>query len=217
MRHKIAFILFYLLAGCVNYTNAQDRYVVIESQLNELVKLQPGLKEKIEISVNDVSVQDFLRGIADANNLNISVDQGINVKVSSNFKDVTVIDVLIFLCKKYELDVKFIGAIINLAPYIPPPIPIEEYVQKPILLNYNKLSDQLSFDLNNDSLSLVTKELTKQSGKNFVYLPELGSKLLNGFVQDLDFDVALQKMAFSNNISVSFSDCLSNNSKRWLI
>ena len=83
MRHKIAFILFYLLAGCVNYTNAQDRYVVIESQLNELVKLQPGLKEKIEISVNDVSVQDFLRGIADANNLNISVDQGINVKVSS--------------------------------------------------------------------------------------------------------------------------------------
>lgn len=206
MRHKIAFILFYLLAGCVNYTNAQDRYVVIESQLNELVKLQPGLKEKIEISVNDVSVQDFLRGIADANNLNISVDQGINVKVSSNFKDVTVIDVLIFLCKKYELDVKFIGAIINLAPYIPPPIPIEEYVQKPILLNYNKLSDQLSFDLNNDSLSLVTKELTKQSGKNFVYLPELGSKLLNGFVQDLDFDVALQKMAFSNNISVSFSD-----------
>src|SRR5436190_23660458 len=89
---------------------AQDRFEIIEKKLYDLSQNTPGLNEKVDLSVNDVSIQEFIRGLANANNINISVDPSLNTTIVSNYSGVTVKDVLFFLCKKYDLDLSIIGS-----------------------------------------------------------------------------------------------------------
>ena len=209
MNTKKILLSIFLFGIISNFLFAQeqnsDRFNVIEQKLNDLAQTSPGLLEKVDLSVNDVSIQEFIRGLAISNNLNISVDPSLNTKVVSNFSGVPVIDVLLFLCRKYDLDLNFLGSIITITQYKVPIIPIVS-VQKKIDINYDANSDKISFELNNDTLSSVTKEITKISGKNIIYVPELGNKLLSGFVQDLSFDVAMQKLGYANNLSIVQTD-----------
>jgi type IV pilus assembly protein PilQ len=195
-----------LFAFSISFSFAQeqhdDRFVVIEQKLNDLAQTSPGLFEKVDLSVNDVSIQEFIRGLAITNNLNISVDPSLNTKIVSNFSGVPVIDVLLFLCRKYNLDLNFLGSIINVTQYAPIVPPVVK-PQRKIDINYNSAEDKISFEFISDTLSAVTKEITKATGKNIIYVPELSNKLLNGFVQDLPFDIAIQKLAFANNISIT--------------
>ncbi|MBK6551295.1 MAG: hypothetical protein IPG11_12965 [Flavobacteriales bacterium] len=46
-------------------------------------------------------------------------------EVVNNFTDARVVDVLMFLCKRYDLDVEFIGSIIVLKPYVPVAPPVQ--------------------------------------------------------------------------------------------
>src|ERR1035437_665804 len=117
---QLIFVLFILSATLVNAQ--QDRFVTIENKLKELSKDNLGLNEKVELSVNGISIQDFIRGLATTNNLNVSVDGGLTVKIYNNFTNVTVADVLLFLTKKYDLDINFIGNIMSFTLYTAPPL-----------------------------------------------------------------------------------------------
>lgn len=182
---------------------AQDRFPLIETKLKELSASSPGLIEKVELSVNGASIQDFVRGLAVTNGLNISVDAPLTQKIYNNFSGVTVSEVLLFLCKKYDLDITFIGAIMSMTQFSTPPPPPVKYVSKPVKLQYDKSSTNLSLDLTGDSLSLVMKEVARQSGANIIYTPDLAGKLLHGFVQNLTLADALEKMAFANGLKVT--------------
>lgn len=188
----------------VSITNAQeDRFVTIENKLKELSKDTPGLNDKVELSVNGVAIQEFIRGLAITNNLNVSVDAGLTNKIVNNFSNVSVADVLLFLCKKYDLDMSFIGNIMSITQHIaiiPPP---PKYVAKTLKINYDKVANNLSFDLSNDSLSLVAKEITKLSGKNLAFAPELSGKMVSGFIQNVPFNSAMDKMAFANDLKIT--------------
>lgn len=200
MAKRIVILTFFIFFSCFLF--GQDRFTAIETKLKELEAFAPGLTEKVELSVNDVSIQEFIRGIANGNNLNISVDPSLNTKVVSNFSGVTVEEVLLFLCKKYDLDLNFIGSIITVTQFAKAPIPPVVYVPKEIKINYDPITDLISFEFNGDTLSQVAKAITKITGKNMVFASDLGNKLLNGFVQNLTFDVALQKLAFANNLTI---------------
>jgi type IV pilus assembly protein PilQ len=207
MRYKLfKWFLAFLLGGISISLQAQDRFVQIESKLDGLRKDVPGLDDKVELSVNGVSIQDFIRGIAASNNLNVSVDPSLSAKVYNNFSNVTVEDVLMFLCKKYDLDISFIGNIMSFSQFVPPPKEIPKYVQKQFKINYDKEKDLLSFDLFNDTLSLVIKELSKITGKNMVLSPELNNKQVSGFIQAMSLSAALNKLGFANEISITPSD-----------
>ena len=95
----------------------EDRFVTIENKLKEIAATSPGLSEKVELSVNGVSIQEFIRGLATTNNLNVSIDAGLTAKVYNNFSNVTVSDILLFLIKKYDLDVTFVGNIISFTQF----------------------------------------------------------------------------------------------------
>ena len=80
--------------------HAQDRFTPIEAKLKELAaKDAPGLNEKVELSVNDVALNAFIRGIALTNSVNVSIDPALNEKIFNNFSNVNVGDVFLFLCK----------------------------------------------------------------------------------------------------------------------
>ena len=57
--------------------NAQDRIQQIKAHLQVMTTDVPGLEENVQMSVSGVSIQEFMRGIAEAHKLNISVDPSI--------------------------------------------------------------------------------------------------------------------------------------------
>ena len=118
--HRLIYILIFACLTLSYSVSAQDRFVEIEKELNKLVSVSPGLNEKVELSVNEVSMQEFVRALAMAHNLNISVDPPLrSISIINNFANVTVKEVMLFLCKQYEMDVEFIGSIMALLPLIP--------------------------------------------------------------------------------------------------
>lgn len=186
--------------------HAQDRFTVIEQKLKALSAETPGLNNKVDFSVNDVSIQEFIRGLAVSNSLNVSVEPSLNVKIYNNFSNVTVTDVLLFLCRKYELDVTFIGNIMAFSKYVPPPEPVQAPTKKLPKILWDADKSLLSFDLSNDSLPLVAKELTRITKKNIVFSPDIGNKMLNGYIESMPVDKALDKLAFANDFKVTPGD-----------
>lgn len=200
--HCFFLILLFITTAATAQT---DRFQTIENKLKELAAISPGLNEKVELSVNGVSIQEFIRGLATTNNLNVSIDANLTTKIYNNFSNVTVSDVLLFIVKKYDLDVTFVGNIISFTQFITPPPVIEtvKYVPKSINITYDKTGNLLTMDLNNDSLAKVAKEITRITDKNVVFAPDLAAKMVNGYIQNMTFNSAMDKFAFANDLKVT--------------
>ena len=125
---KVRHLLIILLAlGLSLVTNAQDlgkeqpdRIEILKRKLETLSKQSKGLNEEVDFSVTGITIQEFLRGLAESNELNISVDPTINVRVYNNFNNVEAKDILLFLCKEYDLDIRFVGSIMSFYSYRAP-------------------------------------------------------------------------------------------------
>ncbi|MGB3948537.1 MAG: hypothetical protein WBM13_11175 [Bacteroidia bacterium] len=184
----------------------QDRFAVLETKLISLSETTPGLNAKVELSVNALPIQEFIRALATSNNLNVSIESNLNAKVINNFSNVSVSDVLMFLCRKYDLDITFIGNIMSFSQHTAPALPVTQYVPKALIIEYDKKEDVLSFDLSNDSISIVAKELTRLSGKNVLFASNLAGKKISGYVQKMPFSAALDKLAFANDLKITITE-----------
>lgn len=167
-----------------------------------MVADNPGLESTVDLSVSEVPIQEFLRAVAMTNALNISVAPELKIQVVNTFTNVTVIDVLVFLCKEYDLKIDFVGNIMSVTKFEPPPEKPTKYVAKLLDISYDAQKELLSFNLKNDSLFLVAQEITRKSGRNVVLAPDLISKMVSGFVQKLGFADAMDKLAFANGLAV---------------
>ncbi len=202
MRKIIPFLLI-LLFWAVN-ANAQDRFQQIEANLTKLANTTtPGLKEKVDFSVVGVSIQEFLRGLAESNNLNISVDPKLDVKVYNNFTNEEVSNILLFLCREYELDIRFVGSIMSFYKYEPPAKPKKAPTPYEIAVVYDLRGDFLTMDLAKDTLGMVVRKISQESGKNVVLSPLVKQEqIVSVYIQKAPFDFALEKMAYSNGMKV---------------
>lgn len=202
MKIKALIIIFSVVFGFI--AKSQDRFAILEQKLIEVAKSSPGLNEKVDLSINGASVPEFIRAIGVNNNLNVNVDPTIDGKVVNNFSKVTAQDVFLFLCRNYNLDINFVGPIMSFVKYNAPLNPIKT-ASKKINVKYEPTAELLSLDLSNDSLSAATKEITKQSGKNIIFSPELSGKMISGYVQNSPFASALEKIAFANDMKVTIT------------
>ncbi len=200
MKTRIFIILFLSITF---FAQAQDRFDVMEEKLTQLAKSYPGIDDKVTLSMNGATIQEYVRAIGVNNNINVSVDASLDIKLNNNFSNVSAKEVFLFLCKRYDLDIIFVGPIITFNKYIAPiaekPLP----KSKKINVSYEKTADLLSYDLNNDTLGNVLKEITKLSGKNIIFAPDLAFKYVSGFMQTAPFNSALEKLAFANDMKVS--------------
>ncbi|WP_245723889.1 type II secretion system protein GspD [Pedobacter steynii] len=188
----------------VNIVNAQgtaasERERLIENRLRSLAITVPGLNQKVQMNVSNVSVQEFLRALAQANNLNINIDPNLDFKIYNNFTNETALNVLIFLSKEHALDINLVGSIMSVTkiPQPRPVIPVKE-----IKASYNGQNNTLTLELNNDTLALVARKITMLSQKNVVVPSTLLSKKVTAFLSDAPFETALEKMAFANDLKV---------------
>lgn len=187
----------------INISFSQDRYDIIKNRFETLSGTITALNEKVNISVSDVSIQEFLRAVANSTKLNLSIEPSLNINVINNFSDVMVKDMLVFICKEYDLDISVTGNIISIYRFDAPQAPKPEYVPKVLKIEYDKENDLLSIELSNDSLVAVTKQITRLSEKNIVLAPGLNTKLVNGYIQNMPFDNVMEKFAFANDLIIS--------------
>ncbi len=195
----LLFVISFLFSISVK---SQDRFAILEQKLIEVGKSSPGMNEKVDLSINGATVPEFIRAIGVNNNLNVNVDPTIEGKIVNNFSKVTAQDVFLFLCKNYNLDINFVGPIMSFIKYNTPVAYIKPTLKK-INVKYEPTAELLSLDLSNDSLSVATKEITKQSGKNIIFSPDLSGKIISGYVQNSPFSSALEKIAFANDMKVT--------------
>lgn len=205
--NKLTIFLLFCMLLCTQLNTAQaqavtgnpERTKLVEERLRNLAQTVPGLNQKVQLNVSNVSVQEFLRALAQANSLNINIDPMLNFKIYNNFTNETALNVLIFLTKEYGLDINTVGSIMSITkPAEPKPvIPVKE-----IKAGYNASNNTLSLELNGDTLSKVARKITMLSQKNVVVPNALLSKKVTAFFSDAPFETALEKLAFGNELKV---------------
>lgn len=204
MLRKIALILF-LFIGSIGYAQEEQRIETIKNQLTLLSERNTGLTENLgtDISVNNISLANFLLAMSELHEINMTVDPELRqIMIVNNFTNVTVGDLLVFLCKKYDLAIEFTGNILSISKYQSPVV-----VPKNIIpITYFRKKNLISLDLKDDKLYEVFKRIMDESGKNIVFAPGLENKLLTAYIQKAPFDVAMDKLAFANNLFVEKTD-----------
>ncbi|MCF8457032.1 MAG: hypothetical protein K9H62_13970 [Bacteroidales bacterium] len=196
MKYKL--IISLLVVLFTTSLSAQENTIL--SKLEDFASADTTLYNKIDLSVSDVSIQEFVNAISSTSKVNISIDPSIKDIVSYNFSDVMVFDVLLFLCEHFNLDVVTTGSIIHLKKA---DIIVEEKVKPPkeLKISYNG-NNEISLDLQNDSLYAVAKKITLLTGKNIVLAPGIEGSRINSFIQKLSVEEALQQLAFSNDLEL---------------
>jgi len=189
---------------CLSYTVSaqQDRFQLLEQRLKDLSAIVPGLNQKVEISVSDGLLQDFLKGVAATHNLNLNIDQSVNGHITAYFTNEKVVNVLLYLAKQYNLEFIFTGTIITATTFKDPMsyLPLKP---KELKITYNAGNEFLTMDLQDDSLLNVAKKITQLSNKNLVVQPDLFGKRITGYIQELPVQNAIEKLALTNNFKVN--------------
>jgi len=182
---------------------AQDEHLQqIQHRLDSLSVFVTGLKQPVRLLVTGVSIQNYLFAIAKANNLSISVDPKLNVQIFDTFNGITAANILVFLSKKYNLDISVTGAIIYVTSYQPSLPPVSSPVRQ-LKVSYEKNGNILNLDLENDSLPAVAHQITLLSGKNIIVNGELTGKRVTSYISGASFDVAMDKLAYSNEFKMA--------------
>ncbi|HEX8577148.1 MAG TPA: hypothetical protein VF677_12710, partial [Flavobacterium sp.] len=198
MKYKlliIGFLFFNLLCA------QNNRVEQIKNNIERLLTDVPGLSQKVNVNIKEATLPSFLLAVSEVHKVNISVDPSLNkILLVNNFTNVTVGDLIVFLCKEYNLNVDFTGSILAIKKY-DEPVAIPE--KKRIDVGFQPNGNLLSLNLKDDKLYEAFKEITDKSGRNIVFAPGLENKLLTVYIKSMPFDDALDKLALANNLVVS--------------
>lgn len=199
MKHLLTIFLIFLIN--FGFTQSNDtRISTIKNQLDMVSVDNTGLTEKVrtEISVSNISLSNFLLAISNIHKININLAPDLEqINIVNNFSNVTVADLLVFLCKEYQLTIDFTGNILSIKKYSPP---IEEPEKRFIPITYNPEEVKISIDVKQDALYDVFKRITDETGKNLVFTPGMEQKSITYYVKEMELDAALDKMALANNM-----------------
>lgn len=200
--------LIIILLCAVQLVYPQDnteRIQRIQNQLELLALDHPAYNEtlKLDINVTNVTLPNFLMAVSKVHNLNLSVSKDIaNITIVNNFSNVTITELLVFLCKEYGLTIDFTGSILSIKMYTPPrPEPVE----KSFSVDIDPDSKLISLDVSDIPLERVFRRIMELSGNNLLYTNKLKSRPLNIYLKLVPFDAAMEKLAVLNGLSHSKS------------
>ncbi|MBD0832823.1 type II secretion system protein GspD [Aestuariibaculum sediminum] len=194
--------IFLLLGFQWIYSQNDSRIQSLKNQLDILSTDNQGLTQQVktDITVSNITLSNLLLAISNMHEININVSPELKqISLVNNFSNVSVSDVLIFLCKEYNLTIDFTGNILSVKPYNSPEVKVATSV---IHVSYNPMESTISLDAKSDKLSEVFRYIMDESGKNLVFTPGMENKPINAYIKNMPFDIALQQLAISNNLLV---------------
>jgi len=175
------------------------RLAGLKSKLDRALQVDSAYAEKIDISVSSISLSDFFKSIARAGNLNINTNFDGSKVIACNFRQVSIVDILFFICKEHYLEVEWVGDILSVYPYIAP-------VKKaPLDISYNSSEQTLSFNFSQSRLEDVVKKISQESGYNIIIPSNLFNYPVSAFGNAMKIDDAVQTLAAVNSLSAQKS------------
>lgn len=196
-------ILLMAFSLCVGFLNAQsspNRIANIQSQLDSLYDAGvEELKEEVDLSFSAISIQEFIRALAKSTGLNVTIDPAIKLTLSNNFAAEEPLNILLYLCKTYNLDIDIVGTIISFKAHKKEKKQSEE-VAKELSITYNEATRKLTVDLRRDTLDNVVKKMAQLTGENIILSPNAQGKLVSGYIKDESLTDVLAKIAYANNL-----------------
>lgn len=207
MIRKIFIVLFFVYSGILfaQKETELERINKLETTINTLKSTIPNLENKVNFNVSNLKLPLFIKALSKESKVNLSIrlENGVsNIVLAHNFSDASVRDIVLYLCKEYQLTFNVTGNIISLRKFMPEK-EIKKYVPRNILVEYDKTQNLFSIDLRNDSLAVAFKKITDVTGKNLVFSPGLGKEKISGYIKDKSFESAIDKIAFSNQLRVT--------------
>jgi len=197
-------IVIVLVMFFVSLSQAQQMTIKeIEQRFDALALEQSGLNEKVESEVTGLNLYSFISSLALEHKLNVDVDPRLNTVVESNYFDVPVKDVLLFLVKQHDIEVEFVNKFIVFKKKKEQEKAPEKKLEKPIDVKYRKDNEFLSVNLRNDSLPSVAEKITKESGRNVIVSPTAKTVKVTGYFQNRPFDDIMNMIGQSNGLLVS--------------
>lgn len=153
------------------------------------------------LNFRDLDIRDLLRGMGRAYDLNIIVDNNINKRATIRLSDIPVIAAIIHICKEYQLQIIHRGQVFRVRNYVPPQ-PIPEPVIPEITIHED---GTITLDLKGENLGLVMRTLSQKTGENIIVRNGVSGSL-NGFLQQVPFEVGLQTILSNNGFSLRQKD-----------
>lgn len=200
---KNLLLCVFLFFASVAFSQVDRRIEQIRNNMEAIAADTPGLTEKVNIKIKEAPLSDFLLAVSEVHKVNISVAPSLKqINIVNNFTDVTVGDLLVFLCKEFKLTIDFTGNILSVKPY---ESPVEIPAEKVVDVSYDYSNDLLSLNLKDDKLYDAFKKIMDISGKNLVFAPGMENQLLTVYIKSMPFDAALNKLAFANDLAISKS------------
>jgi type IV pilus assembly protein PilQ len=201
---KISILVLVLVLGLVNLClpgviKGQNLNSFKSTTFDSISEFIPGLNQTVDLSVNNLPIQELIRSIAIANRINVVIDPSIKLFVTNNFVDVPAKDVFSYLCNTYELEVALNGKIISFvrAKQVEP-----EIKRRVIDIAYDSVTTLLSLNLRNDSLTSISKLITTLTGNNVLVMPESRNKIVSIYLKSANVEEALTMLAFTNNLEL---------------
>lgn len=199
---SVVLIIITILSLSFAQAQTDERLNSIENTLDSLSTSNKGLTEILDanISLNEVTLSNFLLAISNVHEMSINVSPELNqINITNNFADVTVSNVLLFLCKEYNLTIEFTGQILSIKSYRP----IQKDKTYPIEIDYQPSNETIAIDIKTNNLYEVFKHIMDKSAKNLMYAPGMENLLITSYIKATDFDSAMDKLALANNLTLT--------------
>jgi len=200
---RIIFIALFsvLLVQAQNQQNA--RITTIQNNLEVLSVDNKGLTEKLNINIQNTTLSNFLLAVSQVHKVNINVAPDLaGVNIVNNFSNVTVSDLLLFLCSEYQLDIDFIGNILSVKKYVAPEV---KPVEREINVVFDIGTNTISVDLQNDQLEKSFRKIMDVSSKNILWSAGMENLQLTSYLKQVPFDKAMENIALTNNLTLTKS------------
>lgn len=201
---KLILLPFILLLVChsdaFSQTTEIDRLVNLKLRLDKVVQSDSAYAQRLDLSISNMMVNDFLNNIAKAAGVNMNVSSDVNNPITCNFKQIRIIDILFFVCKEFGLDIDTTGRILSVYRY-------KEPFKEPVInLTYDSLEHKISFDFMDVKLVNVGRLFSSKTGVNMVIPQELFNYQVSAFGKNMNIENAVQSIAAVNKLSSNKKD-----------
>ena len=170
-------------------------YMSLQAELDSLVTEVPGLSERVDFTLVDAPLYELLRAVAETHNLNVSLNGLPEIMVTNNFTNVKVKDLILFICREYDLSIRFTNNIFAFYKE-------EVIIPDDPMVFYDQGENTITLNLRNADLNQFARELTQKSGYNLVINRNAESQRINAYIQNLPVESALQNIADVNDLEL---------------